>query len=82
MIIRSKLPAVERFETWVFDEVLPSIRKFGAYATGSTLDEMLRDPKFAEVLIRKLAEKRDKNTALEELTEELAPKAHYCELVL
>lgn len=32
LIIRSKLPAAERFETWVFDEVLPSIRKTGAYS--------------------------------------------------
>ena len=33
LIIRSKLPAAERFERWVFDEVLPTIRKHGAYAT-------------------------------------------------
>lgn len=32
LIIRSKLPSAEKFERWVFDEVLPSIRKTGAYA--------------------------------------------------
>lgn len=32
LIIHSKLPAAERFEKWVFDEVLPSIRKTGGYA--------------------------------------------------
>lgn len=31
LIIRSRLPAAERFERWVFDEVLPSIRKSGVY---------------------------------------------------
>lgn len=31
LIVRSKLPAAERFETWVFDEVLPSIRRSGGY---------------------------------------------------
>lgn len=31
LIIRSRLPAAERFERWVFDEVLPSIRKSGEY---------------------------------------------------
>lgn len=31
LIISSKLPAAEKFESWVFDEVLPSIRKTGAY---------------------------------------------------
>lgn len=31
LIIRSQLPAAERFESWVFDEVIPSIRKTGSY---------------------------------------------------
>lgn len=31
LIVHSKLPAAERFEKWVFDEVLPSIRKTGGY---------------------------------------------------
>lgn len=58
LIIRSKLPAAERFETWVFDEVLPSIRKHGAYVTYDTLDELLRSPKFAEDLINRLDKER------------------------
>lgn len=33
LIIRSKLPTAEKFESWVFDEVLPSIRKTGSYST-------------------------------------------------
>ncbi len=31
LIISSKLPAAERFEHWVFDEILPSIHKTGGY---------------------------------------------------
>jgi prophage antirepressor-like protein len=31
LIVHSKLPSAERFEHWVFDEVLPSIRKHGVY---------------------------------------------------
>lgn len=34
LIVKSKLPSAERFESWVFDDVLPSIRKHGMYATG------------------------------------------------
>lgn len=34
LIVRSKLPSAERFESWVFDEVLPSIRKNGGYIAG------------------------------------------------
>ena len=41
LIVKSKLPEAERFERWVFDEVLPSIRKYGLYATDELLDEML-----------------------------------------
>ena len=36
LIARSKLPAAEKFERWVFDEVLPSIRKHGSYGTRRT----------------------------------------------
>ena len=82
LIIRSKLPAAERFEKWVFDEVLPCIRRHGFYATADTLDEMLRSPEFAEHLMRMLADERAKSAALEELTEELAPKAVYCDTIL
>lgn len=32
LIVHSRLPAAERFERWVFDEVLPAIRKHGSYA--------------------------------------------------
>lgn len=31
LIVNSKLPAAERFERWVFDEVLPALRKYGGY---------------------------------------------------
>ncbi len=38
LVIKSQLPSAERFERWIFDEVLPSIRKHGMYA----LDELHR----------------------------------------
>ena len=37
LIIRSKLPAAEKFERWVFDEVLPMIRKTGGYVADEDL---------------------------------------------
>lgn len=39
LIIRSKLPAAEQFERWVFDEVLPSIRKTGKYSVQHRLPQ-------------------------------------------
>jgi phage antirepressor YoqD-like protein len=82
LIIRSKLPAAVRFESWVCDEILPSIRKHSAYVTADTLDEMLRSPQFADALIRKLDAEREKSAALLELAEEMAPKALYCDMIL
>lgn len=38
LICRSKIESAERFEKWVFDEVLPTIRKHGMYATNELLD--------------------------------------------
>ena len=44
LIARSKLPSAEKFERWVFDEVLPSIRKHGAYLTDEATDKLFQDP--------------------------------------
>lgn len=41
LIIRSKLPTAEKFESWVFDEVLPSIRKTGSYSLKEVSKEEL-----------------------------------------
>ena len=38
LIAKSKLPQAEQFEKWVFEEVLPSIRKHGAYMTPHTIN--------------------------------------------
>lgn len=37
LITHSKLPAAEKFESWVFDEVIPSIRKTGGYIAGQEM---------------------------------------------
>lgn len=55
LIVHSKLPSAEKFESWVFDDVLPSIRKHGMYAT----DEILSDPDLLEAQAKKLREERE-----------------------
>ena len=44
LIIRSKLPGAQRFEKWVFDEVLPSIRLKGLYLTSDLMAQVKRNP--------------------------------------
>lgn len=45
LIMGSKLETAQKFETWVMDEVLPTIRKHGAYMTEQTLEKALTSVK-------------------------------------
>lgn len=58
LITHSKLESAERFEGWVFDEVLPAIRKHGIYATDNVIDNILNNPDFGIELLTKLKEER------------------------
>lgn len=58
LITHSKLESAERFESWVFDDVLPSIRKHGIYATDNVIDNILNNPDFGIELLTKLKEER------------------------
>lgn len=62
---RSELPGAEEFERWIFDEVLPSIRKHGLYATAETVDRMLADPDTAIRLLGEIKAEREKRRQLE-----------------
>lgn len=59
LIIKSKLPAAERFENWVMEEVLPTIRKHGAYMTDEVLEKTLEDPDYMIGLLTKLKEEKN-----------------------
>lgn len=89
LIVSSKLPSAEKFERWVFDEVLPTIRQHGAYMTDDTVQRALEDPDFLIGLATRLKEEREKRKALEvenrvkdQQIAELQPKASYYDLVL
>lgn len=55
----------ERFEKWVFDEVLPSIDKHGIYATDKVIDQILNNPDFGIKLLTELKEERSKRMEAE-----------------
>ena len=69
LITKSNLPQAEVFESWVFDEVLPSIRKTGMYAT----DELLNNPDLAIKAFTRLKEEQEKRIQLEKQIEDQAP---------
>lgn len=59
LIMRSNLPDAEKFQDWVCDEVLPSIRKHGAYVTPQTIDSIIADPANGIKLLQALQEERE-----------------------
>ena len=60
LILNSKLPNAKKFKRWVTNEVLPSIRKHGAYMTEDTIEKALTSPDFLIQLATKLKEEQEK----------------------
>lgn len=74
LVLGSRKPEAREFRRWVTHEVLPSIRKHGAYMTQQTLDKALTSPDFLIQLATKLKEEREK-------VKELEPKARFADAV-
>lgn len=72
----------EQFERWIFDEVLPSIRKHGAYMTNETLEKALTSPDFLIQLATRLKEEQEKRLAAEQKLEEQKPLVGFAETCL
>ena len=64
LVLRSRKPEAKRFKRWITHEVLPSIRKYGAYMTPQTLAEALRNPDAVSTILRALEEEQTKNALL------------------
>lgn len=77
LIAHSKLPNAQRFESWVFDEVLPSIREHGAYMTDDILEQALTSPDFLIELANRLKSEKAKNAQLTVSNQIMQPKADY-----
>lgn len=81
----SQLPGAEKFESWIFDDVIPSVLEHGAYA----VDDLLDNPDLAIKAFTALKEERAKRKALEsenaqqkQIITEYSPKASYYDVVL
>lgn len=72
LIFSSRLDSAKQFKRWVTSEVLPSIRKYGAYATEETLNRVQGDTKEAEKLFRMLREEKQRTRELENENNRLA----------
>lgn len=82
LVIKSQLPQAEKFESWVFDNVLPSIRKNGGYISGQeTLSDEELLSKALMVAQNKIAEKDRIISEKQELIEQMRPKEIFADAV-
>lgn len=82
LVLSSKLPDAKKFKRWVTSEVLPAIRKHGAYMTPEKIEEVLTDPDTIIQLATQLKQEREGRLIAEQRINELTPKADYCDKVL
>lgn len=81
LVISSKLPTAKEFKHWVTHEVLPSIRKHGAYMTPETIEKAIYDPDFIINLATQLKNEQAKTAALKADNETMKPKALFADAV-
>ena len=80
--VKLRIMKLREFKRWVTSEVLPSIRKHGAYVTDELLEEIAANKEAAEKLFRELKEEKAKSRDLEEQLEANEPKCDFYDKVL
>lgn len=65
LVMKSELPSAEKFQDWVCEEVLPSIRKHGTYMTDEVIQKTLTDPDYLIQLATVLKEEKQKRIQAE-----------------
>lgn len=78
LVLSSKMPKAKEFKRWVTSEVLPSIRKHGAYATAQTIDNIIDDPEMGIKLLQALKKEREEKAMIQqqkEIAEQVAAKS-------
>lgn len=81
LVFGSQLPKAKEFKHWVTSEILPTIRKHGAYATPDTIESIIANPDNGIRLLQALKEEQEKRKALEAQNAEMKPKALFAEAV-
>lgn len=78
-ILRSRKSQAKAFKKWVTGEVLPSIRKHGAYMTDQVLEQAVTNPDFAIGLLTKLKEEKEKLAAAQQQIVQQQPLVTFAE---
>ena len=81
LVLGSRKPSAKAFKRWITHEVIPSIRKHGAYMTTDTVERMLQDPAWSIRLLQEIQSEREKSAQLALKIEENRPKVEFAEAV-
>ena len=81
LAMKAKNEVAEKFQAKVADEILPAIRKHGAYMTPVTIENIIENPDFGIELLMKLKSEREKRVAAEKTIEEQKPKVLFADAV-
>lgn len=81
LILRSRKPEAKEFKRWITHEVLPMLRKHGAYMTPETLEKALTNPDFIIRLATELKQEQERRQALEAQHRIDQPKAFFADAV-
>lgn len=81
LVLGSRKPEAKKFKRWVTHEVIPSIRKHGAYMTPETIEKALTDPDTIIQLATNLKEERAKRMAAEVVIQNQKPKVLFADAV-
>ena len=81
LIFDSQLPKAHEFKHWVTSEVLPTIRKHGAYMTPQTIEKALLNPDTIINLATQLKKEQEQRKQLQVENEQMKPKALFADAV-
>jgi prophage antirepressor len=81
LVLSSKLPSAKKFKRWVTGEVLPAIRRHGAYMTEEALEKAITEPDFLIRLATQLKEEKAKRLEAEKQVEAAKPKVLFADAV-
>ena len=77
LVLGSRKPEAKAFKRWITHEVIPSIRKHGAYMTGSTLEQVMESPEMVLLMAQRMLEEKEKRDAMEQELRRAKPKADF-----
>ena len=77
LILCSKKPEARAFKRWITHEVIPAIRKHGAYMTKSVLEQVLENPELVLLMAQRMLEEQRKNELLQQELRLAKPKADF-----